>query len=78
MALRLLVYDGNPHPREKLLRASWASGARVYRALGRVDGHHGARDWGDALAWLAAFRPDERISEIQMWGHGVMQTKRAR
>jgi hypothetical protein len=70
MALRLLVYDRTQKDGERLLRAAWAQGARVYRALGRVDAHHGATSWEDALAWLASHRADEPIAKIQFWGHG--------
>ena len=77
--LRLLVYDGtSPTPRarasERLgehgLRAAWSAGARLYRALGRIDAHYGATSWSGALDWLAGFRPGEPVAEIQYWGHG--------
>jgi len=71
MALRLLVFDGTFKSGERLLRSAWFTGARLYRALGRVDAHHGATNWTDAFAWLAAYRPGEPISEIQYWGHGT-------
>jgi len=70
MSLRLLVYDGNPKAGERLLRSAWSRGAHVYRALGRIDAHHGARSWRDALDWLTSFGGAEPIAEIQVWSHG--------
>ena len=70
MALRLLIYDCTEKSGERALRAAWATGARVYRALGRVDAFHGATSWSDALAWLASHRAGEEIAQIQYWGHG--------
>lgn len=68
MALRLLIYDGNGKAGETALRSAWAAGARLYRALGRIDRFVGARTWSEALAWCAAQgRP---IAEVQFWGHG--------
>jgi hypothetical protein len=68
--LRVLIYDATSKQGEGLLRSAWASGARLYRALGRVDAYHGATSWGDALTWLARYRLGEPINEIQYWGHG--------
>lgn len=81
MSLRLLVYDGTAPPPargalvgERALRAAWSTGARFYRALGRIDAHHGATSWADALEWLGRFRGSEPIAEIQYWGHGKWGT----
>ena len=68
VALRLLIYDGNSKAGETPLRTSWAVGARVYRAMGRVDRFIGARSWAEALDWCAA--QDGPIAELQFWGHG--------
>jgi hypothetical protein len=68
MALRLLIYDGNSKAGETPLRTSWAAGARVYRAMGRIDRFIGARSWPEALAWCAA--QNDVIAELQFWGHG--------
>lgn len=70
--LRLMVYDRTCTGRPFLpgLTHAWASGAWLYRALGRFDAHHGAHDWADALAWLGDVAPERRIGEIQYWGHG--------
>lgn len=74
MGARLLVYDATRPPGEFWLRTAWATGARVYQSLGRVDASFGARDWDGALAWLCAYRgedgDDGAIDEIQYWGHG--------
>jgi hypothetical protein len=70
MALRLLVYDRTKKDGERMLRAAWAQGARVYRAMGRVDAAFGATSWEEALAWLATHAAGERIAQIQFWGHG--------
>ena len=70
MALRLLIYDRTQKRGERALRGAWATGARVYRALGRVDAFHGAESWADALAWLSSFRADEPVASVQFWGHG--------
>ena len=65
--LRLLIYDGAGR---SPLHKTWALGARVYRALGRVDAHHGAANWADALAWLSQYRAGRPVAEVQYWGHG--------
>lgn len=70
MGLKLLVYDGTAKQGERPLRASWAAGARLYRALGRVDAYVGAQSWTDALAWCLRQPGDEPIEELQFWGHG--------
>jgi hypothetical protein len=66
--VRILIYDGVHRKGERLLRAAWAVGARLYRVLGWVDAAYGARSWLDALAWLSA--RGGSIDEIQFWGHG--------
>lgn len=70
--LRLMVYDRTCTGRPFLpgLTHAWASGAWLYRALGRFDAHHGAATWADALRWLTEFEADRPIAEIQYWGHG--------
>jgi len=52
------------------LTHSWIAGALLYRGLGRLDAHVGARSWDEALAWLCDKEPDREIAEIQYWGHG--------
>ncbi len=52
------------------LTSAWRAGTVLYRRLGRVDASYGATSWADALAWLATFRRDRTIAEIQYWGHG--------
>ena len=69
-SLRLLVYDATDKPGERGLRTAWRTGARVYRALGRVDAYFPAQSWAAALSWLATFRDEEPIAEVQFWGHG--------
>ncbi len=72
MALRLMIYDRTcPRPRFLPgLSQVWGAGRHLYRALGRLDGSHGAASWAEALDWLAAVQPGARIQEIQFWGHG--------
>lgn len=50
----------------------WSAGARLYRALGRIDDSIGVASWDEAFAWLAARR--EPIRELQYWGHGKWGT----
>jgi hypothetical protein len=69
-ALRLLVYDATDKAGERGLPTAWRTGASVYRALGRVDAFFPATSWADALTWLATFRRDEPIEQVQFWGHG--------
>jgi hypothetical protein len=74
-AMRLLVFDrtcirgagdGRPLP----LTPVWRAGARLYRALGRIDATLAASSWSEALEWLIAVEPARAIAEIQFWGHG--------
>jgi hypothetical protein len=77
MGLRLIVYDATGHgraPVQPLLTASWVAGVELYRRYPRMlraDASFGASSWTDALAWLCSVQPDERIDEIQYWGHGL-------
>jgi len=70
--LRLMIYDRTCRGRRFLpgLSHAWASGAVLYRALGRLDATRGVESWDEALAWLADYEPERRIAEIQYWGHG--------
>jgi hypothetical protein len=68
--LRLLVYDRTCVGMPVGLSSAWATGAALYRALGRLDAVQGVGSWAEALEWLAACEPDRPISEIQYWGHG--------
>ncbi len=68
--LRLLVYDATDKPGERGLRTAWRTGARLYRALGRVDAFFPALSWASALAWLATFEGARPIAHVQFWGHG--------
>lgn len=52
------------------LSHSWFVGGTAYRALRRIDAHAGFRLWHRALEWLASYHGDQKISEIQYWGHG--------
>ena len=52
------------------LSLSWRLGGRLYAGLGRLDAWQGFSDWGSALAWLATYRSELPIAEIQFWGHG--------
>jgi hypothetical protein len=70
--LRLMIYDRTCRGRPFLpgLSHAWASGAVLYRALGRLDATRGVETWDEALAWLADVQPERRIAEVQYWGHG--------
>lgn len=70
--LRLMVYDETCRSEAKLfgLSTAWSAGAKLYRALGRLDAAFGAASWEDALEWLATYDPARPIAEIQYWGHG--------
>jgi hypothetical protein len=70
--LRLMVYDRTCTGRPFLpgLTHAWASGAWLYRALGRFDAHFGAASWAEALAWLGDVDAGRPVAEIQYWGHG--------
>ncbi len=69
--LRLIVYDATQRQRSpKMLGLSWQYGTHLYRALGRVDGAHGASSFADALSWLAQHEPTRPVREVQFWGHG--------
>ena len=52
------------------LSLSWRAGGTLYSALGRIDAYAGFSSWDAALTWLAEVRGDQRIGEIQFWGHG--------
>ncbi len=69
-ALRLLVYDATDKQGERPLRTAWRTGARVYRALGRVDAYFPATSWAAALSWLATFQEGRPLGQVQFWGHG--------
>lgn len=71
--LRLMVYDRTCAGRWGLpgLTASWRVGSVLYRALGRLDDWRGVASWPEALDWLLARSVEQRIAEIQYWGHGT-------
>jgi hypothetical protein len=64
----VLVYDRTCVRDRGRLTPIWAAGARLYRALGRIDAVRGVDSWHEALAWIASHT--EPIHEIQYWGHG--------
>ncbi len=70
--LRLMVYDRTCRGGPWLpgLSHAWWSGARLYKALGRLDAYRGVGSWDEALDWLASHEPERPIAEIQYWGHG--------
>lgn len=65
---RVVVYDRTCRTGRRGLSPVWATGARLYKALRRIDDHVGVASWDEAFAWLAAQR--EPIREVQYWGHG--------
>jgi hypothetical protein len=66
--VRVVVYDKTCVKTRGRLSPVWAAGARLYRALRRIDAAHGVASWDEAFAWLASRR--EPLDEIQYWGHG--------
>lgn len=70
--LRLVIHDRTCRGRwwRPGLTDAWAAGARLYRALGRVDAWRGVASWPEALAWAAEVEPGRLIGEVQYWGHG--------
>jgi hypothetical protein len=68
--LRVMLYDRTciGAPLRPGLTHAWWCGARIYRALRRLDRWHGVASWAEGLAWLAQL--DKPIAEIQYWGHG--------
>jgi hypothetical protein len=66
-----LVYDATARARKPAgLGLAWQLGSHLYRGLGRLDAAFGATSFQDALTWLARYRPEMPISELQFWGHG--------
>lgn len=53
------------------LTHTWITGGWLYRQFGRFDHTKGFSSWVDALTWLNEIDPEEKISEIQFWGHGL-------
>jgi hypothetical protein len=66
--VRAIVYDKTCVWKRRHLSPIWASGARLYKRLGRTDAVQGVANWDEALTWLGTQR--EQIDEIQYWGHG--------
>lgn len=64
----MIIYDKTCVTTRGRLSPIWTAGARMYRALGRVDAFCGVASWHEAFAWLGALRAP--IDEIQYWGHG--------
>ncbi|MCH9682439.1 MAG: hypothetical protein K0V04_13465 [Deltaproteobacteria bacterium] len=52
------------------LSHAWWAGAKLYRSLGRLDAYRGVDSWEEALDYLAQFRPELPLAEVQYWGHG--------
>ena len=71
-ALRLMIYDRSCTGKTMLpgLSHSWWAGGHLYRGLRQLDAFYGAHHWHDALRWIAEYRPNHPIAEIQFWGHG--------
>lgn len=70
--LRLMVYDRGCRGRRGLpgLSHAWWAGAQLYRGLRRFDGYQGVDSWAQALDYIANFRSDRPLAEVQYWGHG--------
>lgn len=78
--LRLMVYDRSCKGRHGLpgLSHAWWAGAQLYRGLGRFHGYRGVDSWEEALEFLAEYRPDAPLAEVQYWGHGKWGGARVR
>lgn len=50
------------------LTVPWAAGSYLYRGLRRIDHAKGVASWAEAFAWLGEL--NEKIDELQYWGHG--------
>ena len=70
--MRLLIYDKTcvGKPGRLGLTHSWIAGALLYKGLGRFDACRGVSSWEEAFDYLANFRRDHPLSEVQYWGHG--------
>jgi hypothetical protein len=66
--MKVILYDRTCVRTRGRLSPIWATGARLYRRLRRVDAVTGVASWSEAFTWLTAQR--EPIREIQYWGHG--------
>jgi hypothetical protein len=78
--LRLLVYDRTCRGRPLLpgLSHAWQVGGALFSAIGRFDGRIGVSSWDEALQWLASINPEQKIAEVQYWGHGKWGAPRVR
>ena len=67
-----MIYDRTCHGPGPLpgLTLTWRLGGWLYRMWGRLDGVYGASSWAEALHWLATYRSERSIAEVQFWGHG--------
>lgn len=69
--LRVILFDRTCIRRWGLgLSRAWSHGAKLYALLGRSDAAYGAESFADAWSWLAKFRAERAIDEVQFWGHG--------
>lgn len=70
--LRLMIYDQTCRGQDGRIPLSyaWQAGDGLYRGLGRLDAAKGASSWPEALEWLASYKDDRPIAEVQFWGHG--------
>jgi hypothetical protein len=69
--LRLVLFDATQAKRPpRALGWSWSTGARLYRALGWIDGSFGATSFDQGLEWLLRATRERALGELQFWGHG--------
>lgn len=64
----MLVFDRTCVRKGGGLSVPWAAGSYLYRGLRRIDRAKGVASWAEAFAWLEQL--DEKIDELQYWGHG--------
>ncbi|MCA9655579.1 MAG: hypothetical protein H6712_21290 [Myxococcales bacterium] len=75
-----MIYDRSCRGRRGLpgLSHAWWAGAQLYRGLRRLDAYRGVDSWEEALEFLADFRSDHPLAEVQYWGHGKWGGARVR
>lgn len=66
--MTLLIYDNTE--KSKFLLWSWVVGTFLYVLFGRAKARKGVASWDEAFDWIIEQSAQEKLSELQMWGHG--------